>query len=110
MVKAHGVSRVEADAAEARALSEVVGDVPVTAPTSYTGSIGAACGAVELASALIAWREGLVPATLNHETPDPACPVNVASEHRTTSGQSLLAVNQAVTGQAVAATLSKVEP
>ena len=107
MVKAHGASRTDSDASEAQALVKVVGDTPITAPTSYFGSIGAAGGAVELAATLIAWREGTIPATLNYETPDPACPVNVSSDHREAIGDALLAVNQSVVGQAVAALLQK---
>ncbi len=108
MVKAHGSGRPETDAMEAAALAEVIGDTPVTAPTSYNGSSGAACGAIELADALIGWRNGVVPATLNYEMPDPACPVNVSGDHRDASGDALLAMNYALTGQAVAAVVKKV--
>ncbi|MEN0110199.1 MAG: beta-ketoacyl synthase N-terminal-like domain-containing protein [Planctomycetota bacterium] len=107
MVKAHGAARIDSDAAEAAALAPVVGDAPVTAPTSFLGSSGAACGAVELAAALIGWREGIVPATLNHTTPDPACPLSVSAEHCDATGDALLAVNHAVTGQAVAAVVTR---
>ncbi len=105
MVKAHGTSRIEPDKYEATALQRVVGDAPVTAPTSYFGSIGAAGGAVELAATLIGWRDGVVPATLNYETPDPECPVNLSLEARPAEGEALLALNHAATGQAVAAVL-----
>lgn len=105
MVKAHGSGRKQTDAMEASTLQSVIGDAPVTAPTSYVGSSGAAGGAVELALALIAWRNGVVPATLNYEKPDPACPVNASAEHRTAKGDALLALNYALTGQAVAAVI-----
>lgn len=107
MIKAHGTSRVESDRMEANALQRSVGYVPVTAPTSYFGSIGAAGGAVELATALIGWREGIVPATLNYKTPDPDCPVNVSAEARPAEGKAMLALSHATTGQAVAAVLKK---
>ena len=103
MVKTHGSSRVEDDATEAAALRPVVGDAPATAPTSYVGSAGAAGGSVELALALIAAKQGVVPATLNYETADPACPLNLAADHREVAGDAMLAVNHALTGQAVAA-------
>ncbi|MEQ8849101.1 beta-ketoacyl synthase N-terminal-like domain-containing protein [Botrimarina sp.] len=105
-VKAHGSSRRESDAVEAQAIARVVGDRPVTAPTSYVGSSGAAGGAVELALALVAWRDGLVPATLNYTTADPDCPLNVAAEHRDAEGSSILALNYALTGQSVAAVIA----
>lgn len=108
MVKAHGSGRPETDAMEAAALADTIGDTPATAPTSYQGSSGAACGALELADALIGWRNGVVPATLNYETPDPACPVNVSGDHRDAAGDAMLAVNYALTGQAVATVVKKV--
>lgn len=107
MAKAHGSSRVADDATEAAVLRRTIGDTPVTAPTSYVGSSGAAGGAVELALALAAWREGIVPATLNYLTHDPDCPVNVSMEHREARGDGLLAVNYALTGQAVAAVVRR---
>ena len=35
---------------------------------------------VELAVSLLAMSHGVVPPTLNYETPDPECPVNVVTE------------------------------
>lgn len=105
-VKAHGSSRPETDATEAQALARVVGDRPVTAPTSYVGSSGAACGAVELALALVAKRAAVAPATLNYQTPDPSCPVNACGQNRKAEGDAILALNYSLTGQAVAAVIS----
>ena len=48
-VKAHGLSTVEDDSVEARAIRDVLPSVPVTAPKSYFGNLGAAGGAVEMA-------------------------------------------------------------
>jgi 3-oxoacyl-[acyl-carrier-protein] synthase II len=80
-VNAHGLSSVEGDAWEARGLREVFGGckppVPVFAPKSYFGNLGAGGGLSELAASLLAAAHGLVPATLNYEEPDPACPVSV---------------------------------
>ncbi|MEO1065615.1 MAG: hypothetical protein AAFZ07_29750 [Actinomycetota bacterium] len=69
-------------------------------------SRGRIAEAVELALSLIAWRDGLVPATLNHQTPDPACPINVSGDHREVDGDTVLSVNYALTGQAVAAVVA----
>ena len=80
-VNAHGLSTVESDVWEARGLEEVFGTcnpaVPVFAPKSYFGSLGAGSGLSELAASLLAVVQGVVPATLNYEEPDPACPVSV---------------------------------
>lgn len=109
MVKAHGTSQLHSDIVESAALQSVLGNTPATAPMSYLGTSGSARGALELALALIAWREGIVPATLNYDTPDPACPLNLSAEHRQAEGSTLLAVNHSPTGHAVAALLSRAE-
>ncbi len=72
-----------ADAVEARALRDVFGpSLPVFAAKSYFGNAGPASGPIELAASLLASADGLLPATLNYEEPDPECPVNVGREPR----------------------------
>ncbi|MAT72330.1 MAG: 3-oxoacyl-ACP synthase [Planctomycetaceae bacterium] len=102
MVLAHGASTQVEDRAEAAGIAAALGDVPVTALKSYLGNIGAGAGAVELALGILAARAGVVPATLNYETPDPDCPVNVSAAERPARSASLVAVNHRMTGQAVA--------
>lgn len=101
-VNAHGLGTIEDDAIEARAIQQTLGDVPVTAPKSFMGNLGAASGAAELAISLIALEHGVVPPTLNYEQPDPACPVNVVTEPQTARSPAVLALNHKLTGQAVA--------
>jgi 3-oxoacyl-[acyl-carrier-protein] synthase II len=83
-VNAHGSGDPEGDRWEARGLREALGapGPPVLAVKSYTGDMGSCASAAELAVSLLAWRHGLVPATLNHEEPDPECPVRVLREPR----------------------------
>lgn len=76
-VNADGLSTPVDDRIEARAIRDTLGDVPVTAPKSYFGNLGAGTGAVEMAATVLAFREGTVPYTLNYRQPDPNCPVNV---------------------------------
>ena len=80
-INAEGLGEKEADIAEARAIQQVFGEnaasVPVTALKSILGNSGSGCGSLELAGSLLGLREGVVPATLNYETPDPECPLNV---------------------------------
>ena len=54
-VNAHGLSTVEHDRAEALAIRDTLGDVPVTAPKSFFGNLGAGTGAVELIGSLLAF-------------------------------------------------------
>ena len=102
-VNAHGVSTVEMDRVEAGAIAAELGDVPVTAPKSSFGHLGAGGGTVELVASLLGLERGLVPATLNYQTPDPECPVNVV--HGTPLADrppTAVKVNLSTTGQAVA--------
>jgi 3-oxoacyl-[acyl-carrier-protein] synthase II len=76
-VNAHGLSTVDDDRYEAQAIRAVLGDVPVTAPKSYFGHLGAGGGAVELVASLMALEDGEIPLTLNYEQPDVECPINI---------------------------------
>ena len=102
-VNANGLATTEADKVEARALREVFGDngPPVTALKSYLGNSGSGCGTLELAASLLGLRRGLVPATLNYDTPDPECPVNVVhGQPAETTNPVVLNVNVTRSGQA----------
>jgi 3-oxoacyl-[acyl-carrier-protein] synthase II len=106
-INAHGLSTVDRDADEARAIREVFGaaadKVPVTAPKSYFGNLGAGGAVVELIASVLALREGRLPRTLNYSTPDPNCALNVAAMKDTAPGRSFL--NLSVTPQGQAAVL-----
>ena len=102
-VNAHGVGTVEMDRVEARAIAGELGDLPVTAPKSYFGHLGAGGGVVELAASILGLEQGLVPPTLNYEHPDPECPVNVVSGTPLAGRPpTAVKVNLCSTGQAVA--------
>ena len=101
-VNAHGNSTREDDPIEARAIRETLGDVPVTAPKSYFGNLGQGSGMVELAVSLLAMSNGVVPPTLNYETPDPECPVNVVTAMQPAKRPAFVKLNHNATGQAAA--------
>lgn len=107
-VNAHGSSTTDEDRLEAQAIRATLGDVPVTAPKSYFGCLGAASGAVELAVSLLALERGSVPPTLNYEHPDPECPIRVihGGPHPLGSPRALVH-NQSPVGQSVALVLSR---
>lgn len=105
-VNAHGLSTVEDDRLEAHALCATVPNVPVTAPKSYFGNLGAAGGAVEMAVSVLAGEAGTVPATLNYERGDPDCPIRVIDGKSVCSSAApALVVNWTASGQAVAVVL-----
>ncbi|AEH09733.1 MULTISPECIES: beta-ketoacyl synthase N-terminal-like domain-containing protein [Protofrankia] len=76
VVFADGMGTREHDLLEARALGEVFGDrlahLPVTAPHSLGGRLCAGTPALNVATALLAMRDGVVPPVGNLTDPDPA--------------------------------------
>jgi 3-oxoacyl-[acyl-carrier-protein] synthase II len=112
-INAHGLSGQEADAWEARGLAEVFAacnpPVPVFAPKSYFGNLGAGSGTSELAASVLALHHGWAPATLNYEEADPACPVTVLRTGRAMIRQHVLKVGFTEMGQCAAAVLRKWE-
>ena len=78
-----GFGTAEADAWEARGLHEVFGDCAgqcrCSRPRATSATSAPAAAPPKLAASLLALQHGLVPATLNYEEPDPACPVPVTA-------------------------------
>ncbi|MDG2381219.1 MAG: beta-ketoacyl-[acyl-carrier-protein] synthase family protein [Pirellulaceae bacterium] len=103
-VHAHGLSTRDCDRAEAVAIEKVFSEraepVPVAAAKSYFGNLGAAGGMIELISSLMAIRDGKLFKTLNYETPDPECALNLANGREGSAGDSVLNVNVTPQGQA----------
>jgi 3-oxoacyl-[acyl-carrier-protein] synthase II len=108
-VSAHGMSTEHDDRIEAQAIREALGDVPVTAHKSFVGNMGAAGGAVELAVALLGLEHSLIPPTLNYDTPDPKCPVNVVTEPTPTDKSAAMMVSHRTTGQATTLLVERVD-
>ena len=109
-VNANGLGTVAADRAEARAIRAELGDVPVTAPKSFFGNLGAATGAVEMAASVLSFVHGQIPVTLNYDHPDPECPVNVVhGQPRASTKPYALLLNQSATGQAVAVLIARLD-
>jgi 3-oxoacyl-[acyl-carrier-protein] synthase II len=107
-VSAHGLSTIHDDPLEAQAIRNCLGDVPVTALKSYFGNLGAGCGAVETVASVLALQHGEVPRTLNYETPDPTCPVNVIHGESLVGAKPVaIILSQAGPGQAAAIILSR---
>jgi 3-oxoacyl-[acyl-carrier-protein] synthase II len=77
-VNAHGCGSIELDGFEARGIAGAFGtDVPVYTALPAFGSLSAASAVLELAASVLALHHGQLPGTLNHENPDPACPIRV---------------------------------
>lgn len=107
-VNAHGVSTIEDDILEAQTIRQCLGDVPVTAPKSFFGSLGAGGGAVELVVSVLGFEQGWIPPTLNYQTPDPRCPIQVihGSPAELRDPRTALLLNQSGTGQTAAVAIA----
>ncbi|MFI6472461.1 beta-ketoacyl-[acyl-carrier-protein] synthase family protein [Streptomyces sp. NPDC050516] len=93
VVHAHATSTPSGDLAEAEAVAKAIGTHPVvTATKSMTGHMLGASGAVGAIAALLALRDGIVPATRNLDHLDPAVRLDVAAgENRKGSWDAALA-------------------
>ena len=80
-VNAHGTSTPVGDGVEVKALHVVFGDhlasLPVSSTKSMMGHLLGAAGGVESAISVLAMRDGKIPPTINYETPDPDCDIDV---------------------------------
>lgn len=80
-INAHGTSTKYNDLFETQAIKKVFGeaayDVAVSSTKSMTGHMLGAAGAVEAAVCAYSIRDGYIPATINYETPDPECDLDI---------------------------------
>ncbi|RLU85042.1 beta-ketoacyl-[acyl-carrier-protein] synthase II [Streptomyces griseocarneus] len=79
-VHAHATSTPKGDLVEAESVAEAVGThAAVTATKSMTGHLFGAAGAMGALAAILAVREGVIPATQNLENLDPAVKLDVVA-------------------------------
>ena len=74
-VNAHGTSTPVNDKNETAALKAVFGDKcpPVSSTKGQTGHCLGGAGAIEAVISIMAMRDGIIPPTINYETPDTEC-------------------------------------
>ena len=76
-INAHGTSTPAGDQAETRAVKEAFGDharkVAFSSTKSMTGHLLGAAGGLEAVISALSIHRGVVPPTINFETPDPEC-------------------------------------
>ena len=79
-INAHGTSTYYNDMLETQAIKQVFGnqakDLLVSSTKSMTGHMLGATGAIEAINCIYAMNHGIIPPTINYETPDPECDLN----------------------------------
>lgn len=88
-ISAHGTGTLANDRAECAAIQEVFGPrskhIPISSIKSMLGHTMGAASALEAIACALAVKNGLIPPTINFETPDPECDIdcvpNAARKH-----------------------------
>jgi beta-ketoacyl-acyl-carrier-protein synthase II len=80
-INAHGTATLLNDLSETKAIRGAFGNlasrVPVSSTKSMTGHMMGATGALEVLFCVQAIRDGILPPTIHHQTPDPDCDLDV---------------------------------
>jgi len=77
VIFAHGTGTLLNDVSETKAIKKALGEhayqVAISATKSMVGHLLGAAGAISAVAAVLAIRDGIIPPTINLETPDPEC-------------------------------------
>ena len=78
-INAHGTSTKVNDKTETLAIKRVFGEqkIPVSSNKSMVGHALGAAGAIEAAATVLSVHHGILPPTINYETKDPECDMDV---------------------------------
>ena len=111
-INAHGTSTRLGDVAETVAIKQVFGEhayqVPVSATKSMTGHLIGGAGALEAVICVQALRTGILPPTINLDTPDPQCDLDyVPNQARKTDPEYVMSNSFGFGGHNAALILKK---
>ena len=111
-INAHGTGTSVNDKVETLAIKKTFGElaykIPISSTKSMMGHLIAAAGATELIVCLLAMRDGVLPPTINYETPDPECDLDyIPNESREGKCQMTLSNSFGFGGQNISLILSR---
>jgi 3-oxoacyl-[acyl-carrier-protein] synthase II len=114
-INAHGTSTVPNDRVETLAIKKTFNEqahrLAVSSSKSMLGHMLGAAGAVEAAIASLALRDGMIPPTINYETPDPECELDfVPNKTRRKNIQAVLSLSLGFGGINAALLFKKYAP
>ena len=92
-ISAHGTGTTLNDVMETKAVKRVFGDrrIPVSSIKSMIGHTMGAASAIESAVCCLTLKEKAIPPTINYQTPDPNCDLDVVpNEARTLEAKNIL--------------------
>jgi 3-oxoacyl-[acyl-carrier-protein] synthase II len=96
-IVAHGTSTPLNDATETKAIRAAFGAhaerISVTSNKSMLGHTLGAAGAMSGLAAVLAIRDGLIPPTINYETPDPECDLDIVGNTARAAHLSVAMIN-----------------
>jgi minimal PKS chain-length factor (CLF/KS beta) len=103
----------EYDAAEVTAIKKALGKcadvVPVTAPKTMVGRLYAGGASLDVAAAVLAMRDGVIPPTINIDEPAEGCELEFVTERRDAQLDTVLVVARGYGGFNGALVLRRVE-
>jgi 3-oxoacyl-[acyl-carrier-protein] synthase II len=113
-IAAHATSTSIGDIAETNTIKNALGDhaynVAISANKSMLGHLLGAAGAVSSLACILAIRDGVIPPTINLQTPDPACDLDYTpNTSRTLTVKAALANGFGFGGQNACAAFTAVE-
>jgi 3-oxoacyl-[acyl-carrier-protein] synthase II len=103
-INAHGTSTTANDRTETIAIKRALGDhaysTPVSSSKSMIGHTLGAAGAVEAVATVLTVKHGVMPPTINYETPDPECDLDyIPNEARERAARAALSNSFGFGGQ-----------
>ncbi len=97
-INAHGTGTSANDSVEAAVIRKIFGDrpLPVTSIKSMIGHCMGASSAMEAVACVMSLETGIIPPTINYETPDPECPLNIVANTKQTGAKIDVVLNNAL--------------